>query len=365
MKRVFNSHKMKNTHIYIVYILILIFGCNGSSDSDLDFLLSIDVPKRLDDNIQLSALSDSVYVIKLETNEGAFITNVNDVFIFKEDLVIVTLDGRVLIFGPKGEFKQVLGKKGEGPGEYKYVSSFSIDEELDLLYIVSSRKVLVYSSEFEFLKEYNLNFFIDYITLINGGLYAVSQEYGNVVEEGYANETILYSLSSDFEIIDTLPLRKVVMKKKVASVLGYKHFLGTNGIHSFIYAPVTTNEEILRDTLYQLEGNQILPYAKLNFPKPHHDEKGIKQYWIANIVNASNFLFTYYFKKDNPLIIFLYDKRTEKGYNTVGFLDNEGDPVFLRPLDLANDIFYYVKKVEYVDKSTEEENPMIGIVKLK
>jgi len=355
---------MKNTPIFIVCIFILICGCNGSSNSESDLLLSIDVPKRLDDKIQLSTISDSVYVIKLETKEGAFITNVSDVFRYKEDLVILTLDGRVLVFGSNGEFKQVLGKKGEGPGEYRYASSFAIEEELDLLYIVSSRKVLVYSSEFEFLKEYNLNFFIDYITLINGGLYAVSQEYGNVVEEGYANETILYSLNSEFEILDTLPLRKVVMEKKVASVLGYKHFLGTNGIHNFIYAPVTTNEEILRDTLYQLEGNQILPYAKLNFAKPHHDEKGRKLYWIANIVNTSNYILSHYFKKGD-IIIFLYDKRNNKGYNTAGFLDNEGDPVLLRPLDLANDIFYYIKKVEYVDKSTEEENPMIGIVKLK
>jgi hypothetical protein len=61
---------------------------------------------------------------------------------------------------------------------------------------------------------------------------------------------------------------------------------------------------------------------------------------------------------------YLYSMEESQGYN-LKVLDEEGDPVFLRPLDPANDIFYYVKKVEYVDSSIEEANPIIGIVKLK
>jgi len=64
--------------------------------------------------------------------------------------------------------------------------------------------------------------------------------------------------------------------------------------------------------------------------------------------------------------MFFYDKKNKKGFSLKdGFLDDQGDKVFLRPLDLTNDVFYFSKAVEYADKSIEEANPLIGIVKLK
>jgi hypothetical protein len=64
--------------------------------------------------------------------------------------------------------------------------------------------------------------------------------------------------------------------------------------------------------------------------------------------------------------MFLYDKRTSKGYNlNGGVLDEDGEPLILYPLDLTKDIFYFVKSVEYQDATIEEANPLIGIVRLK
>ena len=64
--------------------------------------------------------------------------------------------------------------------------------------------------------------------------------------------------------------------------------------------------------------------------------------------------------------MFLYDKKNKRGYNlSEGLIDDDGEPVFLRPLDLDRDVFYYIKKAEYIESSIEEQNPEIGIVKLK
>lgn len=59
-------------------------------------------------------------------------------------------------------------------------------------------------------------------------------------------------------------------------------------------------------------------------------------------------------------------KRKKEGLNLKeGFLNEEGDKVILRPLDLANDVFYFAKRQEYSNKSEEEQNPLIGIVTMK
>lgn len=86
---------------------------------------------------------------------------------------------------------------------------------------------------------------------------------------------------------------------------------------------------------------------------------------LYNIVNSSSYYILEY-DQDWKRFMFLYDKKNKTGYNlSEGLIDDNGEPMFLRPLDLANNLFYYIKKVEYVDKSIEEENPIIGIVKLK
>jgi hypothetical protein len=62
----------------------------------------------------------------------------------------------------------------------------------------------------------------------------------------------------------------------------------------------------------------------------------------------------------------LYDKFKSQGVNLKdGILDSQGDPVVLRPLNLKNDMFYYIKTSQFTKVSKEEMNPVIGIVTLK
>lgn len=172
-------------------------------------------------------------------------------------------------------------------------------------------------------------------------------------------------MDSTLEINNSIPLRTVVLNENTASIYGYNHYISTIRGNSYIYTPVLTNENILRDTLYQFKDEGLFPVLKLNFDKPHIDPKGIKTTWIYNIIKSSSYIICEYVRRGNKMF-YLYSTEQSKGYNLKeGILDEEGDPVFLRPLDPANDIFYYVKKVEYVDSSIEEVNPIIGIVKLK
>lgn len=105
---------------------------------------------------------------------------------------------------------------------------------------------------------------------------------------------------------------------------------------------------------------------KLVFERPQSlNQQGYQTMLINNINNAASYIICEY-DQDWERMMFLYDKKRSKGYNLKGGLvDDEGDVVLLRPLDLAKDTFYYVKEAKFSNSNVEETNPVIGIVKLK
>jgi hypothetical protein len=347
----------------LIFLGMLLIGCKNPESIGL---LTVEVPKKTDQGIELNEISDSVIKITLENHEEALITNVKEVVRIDSYFVVITIDHRIFIFEQSGKFFKALGRQGDGPGEYKFVNAIGVDEDLRKFYIVSLRKVLVYTFEFNLVDEFTLDFFISNLSFEKDKIHVISYEYEIVVDGGFATETSLYILNNNFKTLDTIPLRKVVRKDRQASLLGYDKFISTNGFNSFIYAPVATNEHFLRDTVFQLDTDSIIPYAKLGFAEPHLDERRIKRYVIANIFLTANYLGSHYYKDGNDIYFFLYNRKTSKAYNFKGGpLDDEGDTVVLNLLDASSDTFYYVKTIGFTNASKEEQNPVIGIVRLK
>ncbi|MFD2033222.1 6-bladed beta-propeller [Belliella marina] len=344
------------------FSLICLFSCAKIENTDL---LWIDVDKNGVSEVLLSDVAEDVSLVTLQTNEESFITFVSDLKFYKNNLYVKDGNNRVLVFGHDGVFLKQLGIRGEGPGEYQYVNALSIDTNANLIYLGSQDKLLVFSAKHELLNEKKLGFYSYNLESVNNKLYVVSQSYGNPVSSGYANQTTLYELTSEIEVEDTIPARTVLLDKNQASTYGYEHFISVVNEEMFLYTPVMTNEKILRDTLYQLEGKSLIPYVKFNFDKPHIDDRGIKNIWIYNIINSKSYIICEYSLKGQKMF-YLYSKRDSKGYKMKeGILDSRGDAVVLRPLDLSNDVFYFTKKEEFSDVSIEEPNPIVRIVKLK
>jgi hypothetical protein len=193
---------MKLGLLFFLLPLLLVFILSSCSNPKESELLSISVPNRFEKDVSVSDLSDSVKLIELETRPNAMITSINDVVYDGKNLIVTNSDGRILIFGPEGNFKQKLGKNGDGPGEHKYVSSIAIDDQSKNILIVTRGKVLVYSSSYEFLDEIKLNFNLDYFQVLDNKYFGISNEYGRVVENGYVNETKLYKLGPKMEVED-------------------------------------------------------------------------------------------------------------------------------------------------------------------
>ncbi len=356
--------KKQMKHISVLIFLgVLLMACKEPEITDL---WTVEVTNETDHGVELNAISESVTKITLENHEDALITNVKEVLRIESYFVVITFDNRILIFDQSGKFFKVLGRQGGGPGEYEFVTAFALDEDLRKFYVVSLRKVLVYTFEFKLVDEFKLDFFVSFLSFHKDNIYVISYEYEIPVDGGFATETSMYILDKNFNGLDSIPIRRVVRKDRQAGLLGYSKYISTNGSDSFIYAPVATNERYLRDTVFQLDKNRIIPYAKLRFAEPHLDERGIKRYLIANIFMTANYLGSHYYKDGNDIYFFLYNRKTSKAYNFKGGpLDDEGDTVVLNLLDASSNTFYYVKTIGFTNSSEEEQNPVIGIVRLK
>lgn len=343
--------------------LLLVLACKEKPAVDSSLLF---VPKEAHTPVRLSELGNLKHKIQLETKEDVYLRFVFEVKIIGDRLLVFSAR-RISIFDLEGNFIQNLGNRGDGPGEYRSVDSFAIDGETGNIYLSAYNKLLVYDAAFELIEEKKLDYHLNYLKVVEGQLWVVSEEIAVEIGEGeIANLTNIYKLDKEYRITDTIPFRSIRMDQKRIGGYPSKHWISDIGGENFMFMPVLTPENLLRDTLYRIEGNTIKPAVRFQFERPQSlDENDYQTLLLYNIVNSKSYYLLEY-DQDWKRFMFLYDKKAQKGYNlSEGLIDEAGDAVFLRPLDLNQDLFYYIKKVEFEDKSIEEQNPLIGIVKLK
>ncbi|MEB2775912.1 6-bladed beta-propeller [Algoriphagus sp. D3-2-R+10] len=325
----------------------------------------MEIPKSSDPDIKLSDLAKSIDRIQLETSPGSFISSVMDVKQNNGKLYVRDVSGKVLIFDNRGKSLGKLGSLGDGPGEYSRAYSLTIDEKSGKVYLGSVYKLLVYSSDHEFLSERKFTFFVTYLSVLNGEPVIITDRRSIPVENGYATQNLVFQLDKSLDIRDSVLFRNVILNDKSGMAFTSKYFISNNNEGSFLYTPVLTPENFLRDTLYKFTDTNLTPAVKLKIEQPHLDENGEKIVKIYNIMNGSSYLICQYARGQNKML-FIYDKKSNIGHNLKGgVIDDDGEPVVLYPLDLEQDIFYFIKTAEYVDGDTEELNPTIGIVELK
>lgn len=346
---------------YLIISLVIV-GCKESPDSGL---VTIPIPNSVHAPVLLSEMAQEEARIQLETKNGVFLGHIFEVKVHRNRLLISDIK-RISIFDMEGSFIQFLGKQGEGPGEYKSVTSMDIDEATGHIYVSAWNKLMVYDSNYQLIEERKLDYHLNYLKILDGELWTVSEEIGIKIGDNFANQTNIYKLDDANQISDTIPFRTIILDHVHIGGAGFRYWLSDIEEGLFMFMPVLTPEKMIRDTLYQIKDEKMHPAIRFNFERPQTlDESGFQTLVLLNIVNSTSYYILEY-DQDWKHFLFLYNKKTNTGYNlSEGLIDEEGDPVFLRPLDLKEDLFYYIKKFEFEDKTIEEKNPIIGIVKLK
>ena len=130
----------------------------NNTSGQQDGLPLIDLAKGIkmkSQDLLLSDASSSVRIIPLETNDSCVISFIKNVFLAGEDIIIHDSNLRLLRFDAQGHFLNSIGTRGQGPGEYTFVTTSFIDASKKLIYAVTSQNgIYVYDFNGTFLKSY-------------------------------------------------------------------------------------------------------------------------------------------------------------------------------------------------------------------
>jgi hypothetical protein len=147
---------------YTLFPFIFLLCCCNSNKNFRQGVINLE--NAQEKNIKISSVADSISYIKLETASECLIRNIQQLFTDNGLVFLMDNGERLLVFSHDGKFLNQIGNQGKGPGEYTYISSFSVDTLNDMVYIHEGRRILRYNyqgiySNFQITTNRSVTFF--------------------------------------------------------------------------------------------------------------------------------------------------------------------------------------------------------------
>lgn len=267
------------------------------------------------------------------------------------------------MFDGNGKFLRTIGSMGQGPGEFTGLIDIAADFQNEYLYITTLSKLLLYDFDGNFIRERKyVEEHVRYANFTNGSLILIS-ERDEDGEDGRIQKTNFDFVSTDLEITDSLHL-KTYVNPRMLWWHSHQDFITESSGNVYQYYYEFNSEPFLRDTLYQLEGNERIPSLKVDFGTTGVDVEGERTLALWNIYRSNRYVFSTYWVADRYMR-FCYDLKEMTGYNMEkGYEDdiNHSGIVDIRPLNTDTERYYYFYTQE---RHSEEENQVLCIGTLK
>ena len=369
---------MKNNYFILLMLTSLLFSCsNRTTNSELP-----EIPVDMEQNISLplSEIAEEITAIELELTDESLINpdRIKRIIVAENDIIVAQMNS-IFIFDKDGKFVRSIGSKGQGPGEYNNIRNLALDERNKRLFVNSTRKIICYDLDGNFLREsfpfqqgnvhvYDMNY-------INNELLTIVDAIGRKDEKGLFNHSVVYRLNDDLQITDSCTIRNTYFEKPGMSIHPYEDYiLDGNATVSLYYSDFYFDEqnpaeEVLRDTLYRFENNQLVPDFRLKFKNNGLDGGGKKIIQLFNTYCSSRYIFAVYGNSLNSNYYrFCYDTKTGKGYNMQdGYTDDINGidkRISIRPFHTNPEMFYYWH-THIKSGDLEEPNPTLYVGQLK
>ena len=370
----------------LIIIGFLLLSCSQARHSELpEFFVDI----NQDILFPLSEITEEITVIEPElTDESIFYYDPYSLrrMIRTENNIIVAMGGLgvyipPLVFNKDGKFVRSVGSRGQGPGEYNMIRNVAFYDRNSRLFILSNnpKKIICYHLDGKFLKE----------SLLDQNLVCGDIIYNNdellldcLYHDGKNKQRIMYHINDNLQVTDSIICWENYYERPI-DVHHFPDYMVKNRTSMYVYPKelypkfYAPNVKVLRDTLYRLEGNQLVPELKLKFRNDGIDRYGDKVIDLYNLYRSSRYIFAkYIYNPDNrerniefpKSSYFCYDTKTGKGYNMPGGYTDDingiEERVEIRPLISDSEYFYYWY-THMSPNDREEPNPTLYIGKLK
>ncbi len=145
---------MRSLKISIIFLAIqFLASCkihNNTKNAELTF--NIDLNKS--SNSKPHELFSNISFYPLQTDSNCIISNPDKAIYYKKELYILDKRQRIIfVFDSIGTFKRKLDKKGRGPGEYNFISDFTINPYNNNIEFINGYNLYTYNNKGEFIKK--------------------------------------------------------------------------------------------------------------------------------------------------------------------------------------------------------------------
>jgi hypothetical protein len=313
-----------------ISVYFLLSGCKsekGNKSNLIEFDVSTSYPEK---EIRLDEIADIEY-LQLELDEDFLF--VNAPHIVTSDKIIISRDGDVLIFSRNGKTVSKFNHKGNGPGEYNYITTLLYDEQADEIFIESRshNKLFVFSSSGDFRRTIPL-----FGIMNNMDCQLVNFDSETLLlydDYNLSPSPFLFISKKDGSVADT------VHTPKGEAVLLFAIVDEHNILFSASHRMVKHNDGYLltdysTDTVYLLSHDKNLSPVFVRSPKIQSMDPVV---YLNSFIEAGNyeFLSAVTVRAENgrlPKTYLMRDRQTGSVYRQkIVFNDYKGNEVFLSP----------------------------------
>ena len=175
---------MKKKLILVVTIMFSLYCCQNKKQADVTIgeYVTVSVVDNIKGNLDNSELSLSYFVekidiIPLEFTDDCILREIRKVVIHDDNIFIMEpwnrRTGKIYRFDMQGNFLNSIGSRGQGPQELIELMDFSINEDINTVYMLDNAKQMVYHFDFNgrFIERVFINQYADKLEYKNGLLY--------------------------------------------------------------------------------------------------------------------------------------------------------------------------------------------------
>ena len=124
---------MKNNLLFL-FISFLLLSCNHKHDNNGCLTLKVNLKHS---TLTYEDVFSSAEIIPLETTDSSLLARVTEVDEYKGNFYVYDIRSiKALAFNHEGDFICQVGRKGQGPGEYSWLASVSIDKKNEVIQLV-------------------------------------------------------------------------------------------------------------------------------------------------------------------------------------------------------------------------------------
>ncbi len=282
---------------YFLCVVFLFIACNKIGIPEP---LQINLGNISEKEVGLSEIAESIEYIPLNSPHAIqhlFKIAKTDSFLFVSDY-----PNGIQMYRKDGKFISMIGRKGGGPGEYIDGYKFAIDESNNRIYVLEKQKIIIYDFQNNFIKNISIadletNF--REIEYINDRLFLFE-----INTSGYAKY--------NWVELDTLGQ---IIYTKSNTVKQFECKIGFNSDCSYKINNSIVYWDKYNDTIFQVNssgfsakyvwGNWDNKLPKSNITSKQYENLFLDPY---NIIESQDFLFLFYFEKQNYCTAYLNKK---------------------------------------------------------